>query len=635
MLGPPAVDEREERRPDEMSDAPIDNRRAELASRLLVALLAGLFLLGLLGFVVAVLDAADDEGAPAPPSLPVPSLSSEAFLREVLTAQPRILVAMAEPAAGDADPAFDQAAPDPTGDPATPDPDPILDPATPVPTDPDDLGAASVAESDASSVAGPGAPGDQVMPVVPVARFWSDRDGLARRDIVRALENGELPGFRRIVVEDSIREALAETLGLDIHPAVEGGDAAAVGRAIRRGGLGLLAAADLAPSMRPLTVDGRSLVGNDRVRSADAWPLTVTQTDEAGWDQSRTWVLVAGGDSFTDRGVYDKVIRRGKGVDYPFDGGTARVTGHGCCDPVFNDNVVPRYELTGNKGVVRRLFKDAELAIANHEMPVTDAWGFHSSGLRFSGKPELTEIFTRAGIDWMSLANNHIKDYDTDGIRDSRRILRRYGIASGGAGVDLDQARRISYLEVGKVGKVGDPGDSGVATLAIIPCVGVVPYSWAGPDASGGTPCLDRYLVPDIKEAGRKADVVLVFPHWGVEYTRLPMPSQRKHAARWVKAGADLVLGAHSHVAGAIEDIDGVPVLYSLGNLIFDQHWSTNTMESMLVEATFHEGTLISLELVPYIIHDTSQPNLLDPATGEGKSLRQQVQAASADWLDW
>jgi poly-gamma-glutamate synthesis protein (capsule biosynthesis protein) len=87
------------------------------------------------------------------------------------------------------------------------------------------------------------------------------------------------------------------------------------------------------------------------------------------------------------------------------------------------------------------------------------------------------------------------------------------------------------------------------------------------------------------------------------------MPSQRKHAARWVKAGADLVLGGHSHVAGAIEDIDGVPVLYSLGNLIFDQHWSTNTMESMLVEATFHGGTLVSLELVPYIIHDTSQPN--------------------------
>ena len=150
---------------------------------------------------------------------------------------------------------------------------------------------------------------------------------------------------------------------------------------------------------------------------------------------------------------------------------------------------------------MRRLFKDADVAIANHEMPVTEAWGFHSSGLRFSGKPELTEIFSRAGIDWMSLANNHIKDYGTEGIADSRRILRRYGIKSGGAGKDLEQARRISYLTVGKAGDSADSGASGRARLAIIPCVGVVPYSWAGPSDSGGTPCLDRYLVPDIKAA--------------------------------------------------------------------------------------------------------------------------------------
>ena len=129
--------------------------------------------------------------------------------------------------------------------------------------------------------------------------------------------------------------------------------------------------------------------------------------------------------------------------------------------------------------------------------------------------------------------------------------------------------------------------------------------------------------------------MVVVFPHWGVEYTRQPLPSMRKHAARWVKAGADLVLGAHSHVAGAMEDIDGTPVLYSMGNLIFDQHWSTNTMESALLEATFHAGRLIELRLRPYIIHDTSQPNFLDPASGEGRRLLVSMKKASADWLDW
>ena len=189
---------------------------------------------------------------------------------------------------------------------------------------------------------------------------------------------------------------------------------------------------------------------------------------------------MAGGDSFTDRGVYDTVVRKGKGVDYPFDGGTAKVTGHGCCDPVFNDNIVPRYVLTGNKGAVRRLFKGAELAIANHEQPVTEVSRFHSSGTRFSGKPALTSIFTRAGIDYLSLANNHIKDYGADGIRDTRRILRQNDIAFGGAGKDLAQARKITYLE-------GRRLDAAL----IIPCLDIVKIYWADPSQSGATPCLD------------------------------------------------------------------------------------------------------------------------------------------------
>jgi poly-gamma-glutamate capsule biosynthesis protein CapA/YwtB (metallophosphatase superfamily) len=382
----------------------------------------------------------------------------------------------------------------------------------------------------------------------------------------------------------------------------------------------------LAPSMRALDIDGISLHGNDRVRDAADWPLTVSLPlpPEDTWDQARTWVLVVGGDSFTDRGVYETVVRQGKGVDYPFDGGTAKVTGHGCCDPVFNDNVVPRYQLTGNRGVVRKLFKGAELAVVNHEQPVTDDWVQHTKGLRFSGKPDLTRIFTRAGVDFVSLANNHIGDYGASGISDSRRILREHGLVVGGAGKDLDQARKVELLEARDT------------QVAVIPCLDIVRVYWAEKDKAGATPCVDQYVRKDIRKAARAgAEVIIVFPHWGVEYTRQPLASMRKHAARWVEAGADLVVGGHSHVAGAVEDIDGSPVLYSLGNLVFDQHWSTDTMESALLEATFHGDQLIEIRLRPYIIHDTSQPNLLDPSKGEGRKLLQEIRQASSGWLDW
>ncbi len=432
---------------------------------------------------------------------------------------------------------------------------------------------------------------------------------------------------------DAVREALAGSLGVRIHERVAGGDVAGVERAVARGALGFLAATDVTPRVRALDVDGRSLFGNERVESVTEWPLLVSLTAvgrgdatadaSATWSQAATWVLVAAGDSMTDRDVYERIVVRSRGIDFPFDGGTARVIGHGCCDPRFHTNVVPRVELSGDAGVVRRMVRDAELAVANHEAPVTPKAVWHRTGTTFSAKPELTRVFTRAGIDWFSLANNHIKDAGTAGIADSRRVLRRYGIAFGGAGKDLEQAREVSYLDVGGV------------RVAMVPCVGVAPASWAGEGVSGGTPCKDRTMVPDIKAASREADVVIAFPHWGVEYSRTPTPEQRRHAARWVKAGADLVLGSHSHVFGAIEEIEGVPVLYSMGNFIFDQPWSTPTLESLLTEATFHGDRLVQMWLHPYVIWDRAQPNFLDPVEGEGRDLVVAVRKASAGLLDW
>jgi Arc/MetJ family transcription regulator len=589
-------------------DAPL---RSQLASRVLVVVLVGLFLLGTAGFVFAAIGPRADRAAGASPD-PAPSPPSAALLRLAL-AEPRSS-SEAPPAAGQA-----QATPEAVVGEAGTALGAVgeLDPsASPGPTDP---------------LVVPGSvepPAEQVLattPLVPVTGFWSARTGLTSEDVRRALRTGEASGFRRVIVEESIREALGDAAGQPVADSVASGDLARVERAASRGALGFVAATLLTPRLRALDVDGRSLFGNDRVRRLAGWPLRaeLPLPPEGTWAQDEAWVLVAGGDSFTDRGVYDRVVLRGRGVGWPFDGGTARVTGKRCCDEVYGANVVPVYSRTGNKGLVRRLFTAADLAILNHESPITGAATFHRSGFTFGGRPDLTRIFTRAGIDWVSLANNHIKDYGTQGIVDTRRILRRYGIRFGGAGKDLAQARKVDVLEVAGV------------RVAVIPCVGVAPAAWAGPATSGGTPCKDAYMVPDIKRAVRTADVVIVFPHWGAEYTRRPSSTQRRLAARWVKAGAHLVLGAHSHVAGAMEDIEGVPVLYSMGNLIFDQHWSTPTMESFILEATFHGRDLVQLRLHPFINHDQSQPNLLDPTKGEGRLILRQMRAASSDFLDW
>ena len=584
-----------------MSDATDEARRAERGSRLLVIALVGVFLVSMFGFAVAVYDSRNEPEPTDVPRPSLPALTGAEVEHAALMPEPtseatgrRFLLAVAE--------IESSPSPEPSGSAS----------AAPSP----ELSSTQAAQTLVKST----------MPVVPVASFWSKRDGIRKVAIVHALESGEVDGFKRVVVEKHIADPLAEALGIEIHPEVRRLGLERLTKAVRKGALGLVAATSAGPSTRTLEIGGESLIGVDRVKRVEHWPLRVDlelAPDDA-WAQDRTWVLVAGGDSFTDRGVYDTVVKKGKGVDYPFDGGTAKVTGHGCCDPVFNDNVVPRYVLTGNKGAVRKLFKGADLAVANHEQPVTDLAQHHTSGTRFSGKPELTKIFTRAGIDFLSLANNHIGDYGSQGIRDTRRVLRQNEIAFGGAGKDLDQARAVDFL------------DARGTQVAIIPCLDIVKVYWAADGKAGATPCVDQYIKKDIRKAKRAgAEVIVVFPHWGVEYTRQPLESMRKHAARWVDAGADLVIGAHSHVAGSIEDIDGSTVLYSLGNLIFDQHWSTNTMESALLEATFHGGELFELRLRPYIIHNTSQPNFLDPAKGEGRRLLLEMKQASSAWLDW
>ena len=183
-------------RPDTMSDAP-DARRTMLASRLLVALLVGLFLLGLLGFGVAVLDANGDDGAPPPPSLPAASFPVPASAGP--SAEARLLTALADTFGTSGKGPGERRLAAPSASP----PGPSAAPSGAAPSDapsPDPSGAATSVEPAETLV-------EQAVPVVPVTGFWSDRVGLSRRDVVGALESGRLSGYRRIVVEDGLRDA--------------------------------------------------------------------------------------------------------------------------------------------------------------------------------------------------------------------------------------------------------------------------------------------------------------------------------------------------------------------------------------------------------------------------------------------
>jgi poly-gamma-glutamate capsule biosynthesis protein CapA/YwtB (metallophosphatase superfamily) len=202
------------------------------------------------------------------------------------------------------------------------------------------------------------------------------------------------------------------------------------------------------------------------------------------------------------------------------------------------------------------------------------------------------------------------------------RELDERGILHAGAGRTPADARRATVATVAG------------QRVAVLACDAIAPRYHARADRVGSSGCRDERLVDEIRATREVADVVVVFPHWGREYRVEPRAYQRQLAADWIAAGADVIIGAHSHWAGAIEEIDGRLVFYSLGNFVFDQAWQTETQLGLILELTFHGRQLMQAWMHPVVIVDQAQPNLLDPA-GDGQRVIDHVRDGSRRLLDY
>ena len=258
------------------------------------------------------------------------------------------------------------------------------------------------------------------------------------------------------------------------------------------------------------------------------------------------------------------------------------------------------------------------MAVVNHEGPAPDVASYHPSGLVFTFDPTLLTGVAEAGIDIVSLANNHIRNAGSAGVLETMRNLRTAGLRSVGAGADAHRARRPVCLD-----------QSGVRLCFLAYDAINTPVHAATNQRPGAA----ELRIPDVRADIRRlrqagADVIAVLPHWGTEYTTRVTPQQRRWARAMVRAGADIVLGAHSHVVGPVEFIDGVPVLYSMGDFLFDLPRFEETEEAVIAELTFRGDRLAQLDLHPTVIVDRSQVALLDPAS-DGAVVLQRMRAAS------
>jgi poly-gamma-glutamate capsule biosynthesis protein CapA/YwtB (metallophosphatase superfamily) len=340
------------------------------------------------------------------------------------------------------------------------------------------------------------------------------------------------------------------------------------------------------------------------------------------YDPATTWTLFAAGDLGLDRSYADVVKVQGKGMDYPFDGGTARIARLVCCSP-FGWKV-PTIVSTGHRGAMRDLITSADLALANMEESAPTHFTFHRHGTVFTGDPALIAGIARAGIDVASVASTHIGDGGNAGILQTMASLTRNGIVPFGAGRNLAAARKPAVFEMGGV-KVAILGYDGISSR----------YYGATATRIGDAPLKGAYVQADVAAArAAGAQVVIVFPHWGVEYTFGPTPGQQRLAHLMIDSGADLVIGNHPHWVQSVEVYKGKPIWYSLGNFTFDQSWSEPTLEGVTLELTFRGSTLVQAWMNPHILIRAVQPNLLDIA-GDGQRVLKPVFKASGRLLPW
>jgi poly-gamma-glutamate capsule biosynthesis protein CapA/YwtB (metallophosphatase superfamily) len=216
------------------------------------------------------------------------------------------------------------------------------------------------------------------------------------------------------------------------------------------------------------------------------------------------------------------------------------------------------------------LLAESDLAFANLESVVASAGnvGFdkHERAPHyFRGRPEMLGIIEQAGIDVLGLANNHSMDYGAAALREQLRHLSAMGIRHAGAGENRREACRPTFAQAQDIVVAFYSIDTTWPSFAASDTrVGTCYFSAKEPEK------VHDFLKEDIRKQRDRAHLVLVAIHWGPNRVDKPKARNRKLAWRILDAGADGILGSSAHVLHGVEIYDGKPILYDMGNLLFD-----------------------------------------------------------------
>jgi poly-gamma-glutamate capsule biosynthesis protein CapA/YwtB (metallophosphatase superfamily) len=243
----------------------------------------------------------------------------------------------------------------------------------------------------------------------------------------------------------------------------------------------------------------------------------------------------------------------------------------------------------------------ADFSMVNLETSITTRGTAQPKQFHFRAPPTALEAVQSAGIDAVTMANNHAADYGSLGLSDTLKAVQDSPIPVVGIGADAAQAYAPAYVDL---------RGTKVAVLAAMQ----VPDWTAGHFAAGPhTPGVATAFQPArleaaIRAAKQKADVVVVFMHWGTEYTACPNALQKSTAAALSAAGASVIVGAHVHEQQGAGWLGSTYVDYGLGNFVWWRRQTVIQTYSGVLTLTLTADKVTSARWVPMLVGASGLP---------------------------
>jgi len=289
-------------------------------------------------------------------------------------------------------------------------------------------------------------------------------------------------------------------------------------------------------------------------------------------EEERIVKVFAVGDVMLDRGVEVKILNPGKG-DFKF--------------PFLN---------------IKDYLNEADILFGNLEGSVSERGVRVGSIYSFRMNPKVFDGINYAGFDIFSLANNHMFDYTRIALEDTMNYLKENDIDYVGAGFNEEEAFSLKVKEVNGT-KIG-----------FLAYLGLGPPSWRSYNNNSGMAWVSQeeigLLSKEIEKASQEVDILFVSLHAGIEYSQEPSDFQKEFARMCIDSGADVFLGHHPHVVQRVEEYNDGWIAYSLGNFVFDQYFSKETMEGMILEIVIINDKIENVTERKTIINEDFQVGL-------------------------